>query len=146
MTDLLSVEEMGAFMAAMDDLKDTFHKDTCVFMNTPKPFSLMDNTDADSPTETSLDCRVTKKADSAKADRKIEGVEDENAIEIRFFSRYLRANNLMTGNVPVFQIDKDMFRWQNNRYQLRMISYDDSDIAGDVVMVVCHCEKMVNAV
>jgi hypothetical protein len=144
MTDLLSADDIADFRGAMDDLKDTFHKDSCKYLQIGESFSMMDNKKPGAPTEKTLDCRVTKDKDSSsEAGKTIEGTADENKIEIRFFARYLIGQNLMTGNIPVFQVEKDFFQWSGDRYVLNLVSFDDSDFVGQVELVVCHCTKMV---
>jgi hypothetical protein len=144
MTDLLGPEDLAEYRSAMDDLKDTFHKDTCQYLKYGEQFSLMDNQTPAAPVIKVLDCRVTKLQDTvSETDKSVEGTKDENQIEIRFFARYLISENLMTGNVPVFKVEKDFFTWQGSRYILDLISYDDSDFGGQVELVVCHCTKMI---
>lgn len=147
MSDLLTAADMLEINAAFTDLKDTFHKNKCMYDVVSESYTLMDNESNSVSSTIELDCRITKMDDSGSEDVKtIEGSKNENDIEIRFFAAYLKQLNLMTGNVPVFEEEKTTFKVGSDTYQLRLISFDDSDLGGNVVLVVCHCTKMISAV
>lgn len=147
MSDLLNESDFAEINAAFGDLKDTFHKNTVVYNKVTSGYSLMDNGTNTTTTTVNLDCRVTVKDDSGSEDAKTtEGSKNEHDIEIRFFAAYLKSKSLMTGNDPEFEVDKTTFNYSGEKYQLKLISFDDSDLGGNVVLVVCHCSRMIDGV
>lgn len=144
--DLLSEADKFAINEAFGDLKDTFHKDLCAYIKVNNAFTLMDHSDNTNDASINLDCRITYTDGSeSRVKKEIDGTVDKHWVEIRFFASYLKGLGFMSGNNPNFEVDSDKFKIGNDNYMLRMITYDDSDFGGDVVLVVCHCQKLINA-
>jgi hypothetical protein len=140
--DLLSEAEKAEVAAAIKDVTDTFFKDQITYQNMSGTFSRMGNNNNAIPTNVSLLGRVTyKETDSQQGVKTLEGIDDKQSVEMRFNANDLRDANVMINDTPSFNMHKDYFIYEGLKYLLTMLSHDDSDFAGNIMIVVCTCER-----
>ncbi len=144
--DLLSEEEKQEVFDAFADVTHTFHKDTIVLSKYKASFSRMDTGAKPEPVLYNLDCRISKDPDKSATGETVNdanGSDDRNKIEIRFFSRYLQEQNLLSvgKNIPDIDIDKDYVYWEDVKYRIDHWGNGDTDFMGESAIIILYCIK-----